>query len=177
VAADISNSVPFQDGHQDAPVQENVRPNFPDRFKQAVFPQDEPVEMSGYCQVGNHFLVFLTDGNDYESGDGDLMQLGRKYCIIGTNRFRLHVDDPRKRVRETDYQNQPSPEYPGVVIPRPEPYVQVIPFGSRNQTSPLPINGVVHQSNPYFGSHSGNQSVNQSFVPAPSQTENQDNSN
>jgi hypothetical protein len=116
-----------------------ITPNRMNLHRQNLMPEEDPVEMSGYCKVGNKFLVFLTDGNDYESGDGELMQLGKKFCIIGTNKFMLHVDDPRKHLRpDNENQNQPQQQFPGVVIPRSKPYVQIIPFGNRNKPTPLP---------------------------------------
>ena len=99
------------------------------------------------------YIVFLTDGEEFESGDGQLMKLAKTYCIIGTTRYRLHVNDPRNRADSTPVQvladNQvetsarfePSPMEQNVTmaVGRPIfPSVQVIPFGHRNQPTPLP---------------------------------------
>jgi hypothetical protein len=60
----------------------------------------EPVMMTGYAFIPGHWLnprqfrtaywrVFLSDGRDFESGDGSLQKLTRKYCVIEGKRFEL----------------------------------------------------------------------------------------
>jgi hypothetical protein len=62
-----------------------------------IFSEDElpPVEMSGYCKIANKWVVTLSDGRTFESGDDELKTLAKKYCVIGTNIFYLHHFDPR----------------------------------------------------------------------------------
>src|SRR5258706_13670899 len=57
---------------------------------------DLPVEMTGYCKLGDKWLVVLSDGTTYETGDVELRTLAKKFCIICTNQVMMHHFDPRK---------------------------------------------------------------------------------
>jgi hypothetical protein len=162
-----TNSVAPQDGQQDAGAQQNVRGDYlPLRFLRT----NDEIYCVGWVKCGTEYLAFTSDGNTYSSADSELDYIRKREISILGKTYKIKL-----RPAQSDYQFGSQPEYPGVVIPRAEPYVQVIPFGSRNQPSPLPVNGLAHPSNPYFGSHNANQAPSpQSAVLPP---ENQDNSN
>jgi Zonular occludens toxin (Zot) len=144
-----TNSATLQDGHLDGPVQQNPRSDFlPSRYMRT----NEEVYCVGWVKYGTEYLAFTSDGNTYSSADSELDFIRKREISILGKIYKIKL-----RPAASEFESQPQHEFSGVVIPRAEPYVEVIPFGSRNQPSPLPINGLAHQSNPYFGSHTANQ--------------------
>jgi hypothetical protein len=164
-----TNSVAPQDVHQQPTLQQDVRPDF---LPSCFLRTNEEVYCVGWCKFGTEYLAFTSDGNTYSSADSELDFIRKREISILGKIYKIKL-----RPAETDYQVEPPQEFSGVVIPRAEPYVEVIPFGSRTRTSPLPINGLAHQPNPYFRSRSGNQIVNQPSVSPSPQIENDDTSN
>jgi hypothetical protein len=115
--------------------------------------QTNRIFCTGWASTGSEYIAALSDGSIYSSADHELDYIQkRKISILGK------VYEIRARPPYTDAAPLPLPDASGVATPAaPVNEIEVIPFGSRSQTSPLPANGFAHQPNPYFGFHTGNQ--------------------
>jgi hypothetical protein len=128
------------------------------------FPNVEPVYMAGWAQNGGKFTVMLTDGRQYESGDGELGKLAKTYCVVNGQRYDLYIDDPRKRPPQNDSFLQTPVQYvPAVqangyyVPPRPVNQIEIIPFGNRRQPNQLPPEELGNENQDPFQTANQNQ--------------------